>query len=154
MNVCRSTVKHVQKMNNNNNIIWMLWTTVLVLFCSAVSMFTVTHAWKLEVSTQINKLNISTSMYDKHAVYNYFHSISKTIFQWWYSSILCFAAHLEHLTMCKKEKEQTTTPISLGVVCCRVYLSTIWDFSPKLNVPSELKSTVYINYIHCLFKFY
>ena len=39
--------------------------------------------------------------------------------------LLCFAAHLEHLTMCKKEKEQTTTPISLGVVCCRVYLSTI-----------------------------
>ncbi len=41
--------------------------------------------------------------------------------------VLCFAAHLEHLTMymCKKEKEQTTTPISLGVVCCRVYLSTI-----------------------------
>ena len=27
-----------------------------------------------------------------------------------------FAAHLEHLTMCKEEKEQTTTPISLGVV--------------------------------------
>jgi hypothetical protein len=24
--------------------------------------------------------------------------------------------------MCKKEKEQTTTPVSLGVVCCRVYL--------------------------------
>ena len=40
--------------------------------------------------------------------------------------ILCFAAHLEHLIMCKKEKEQTTTPISLGVVCCRVYLSTIF----------------------------
>ena len=34
---------------------------------------------------------------------------------------LYLAAHLERLTMCKGEKEQTTTPISLGVV----YLSTI-----------------------------
>ena len=39
-----------------------------------------------------------------------------------------------HLTMCKEEKEQTTTPIiTLGVVCCRVYYpSTIFA---KLNVP-------------------
>ena len=39
--------------------------------------------------------------------------------------VQCFAAHLEHLTVCKEEKEQTTTPISLGVACRRVYLSTI-----------------------------
>ena len=39
--------------------------------------------------------------------------------------LLGFVAHLEHLIMCKEEKEQTTTPISLGVVCCRVYSSTI-----------------------------
>ena len=36
-----------------------------------------------------------------------------------------FAAHLEHVIMCKEEKEQITAPISLGVVCCRVYLSII-----------------------------
>ena len=39
--------------------------------------------------------------------------------------LLYFAAHLEHLTVCKEENEQTTTHISLGMVCCRVYPSTI-----------------------------
>ena len=39
--------------------------------------------------------------------------------------VLCFAAHLEHLIIMQKRKEQTTTPTcislnSLGVVCYRV----------------------------------
>ena len=42
-----------------------------------------------------------------------------------------------------KEKEQTITPISLGVVYYRVYLSTQFETCfVKLNIPSELKSTV------------
>ena len=38
------------------------------------------------------------------------------------SEILCFAAQLGTFNNVQKEKEQITTPISLGVVCCRVYL--------------------------------
>ena len=42
-----------------------------------------------------------------------------------------------------KEKEQTITPISLGVVYYRVYLSTQFETClVKFNIPSELKSTV------------
>ncbi len=41
-----------------------------------------------------------------------------------------------------QNEEQTTTPVSLGMVCCRVYTSTILDSFTKLNIPSELKSTV------------
>ena len=40
----------------------------------------------------------------------------------------------------KKKKNRPPHPISLGVVCCRVYLSTILRLF--LHVPSELKSTV------------
>ena len=57
--------------------------------------------------------------------------------------VLCFAAPLEHLTMCKKEKEQTTTPISLGVWLVVEFTQAQFEtFFAKLNVPSELKFTV------------
>lgn len=49
----------------------------------------------------------------------------------------CFAANLEHLVYSVQRKKKTTGN-SLGVICCRVDLSTIkfWYYLQKLNVPS------------------
>ena len=45
--------------------------------------------------------------------------------------------------MYKEEKEQTTTPISLGVWFVVEFTQVQFEtFFAKLNVPSELKSTV------------
>ena len=66
-----------------------------------------------------------------------------------HSTTFASISNLKH--WCKKKKQNHSIKnrplhhkysISLGVVCFRVYLSTVSDFLAKLNVPSELKFTV------------